>query len=197
MSRTSPKAQRPGPLHRRDEDSRRAPSCCPVRHSSRVRACMHAWVCMASGVVRAYVRDPHVHAGGRLLYVFHSSTQPLLLCGACCVRRALASDKRRGEVKEYLEEIAGDESRGLERWFYDDWLKRVCLWCVAGAVLGPLDCKTSAGACAADVSVSQVLHLTTPYSGVLGGGGGGAHGSGFGLPLGPVVSPGGTQLVVL
>jgi hypothetical protein len=39
-------------------------------------------------------------------------------------RRALASDKRRGEVKEYLEEIAGDESRGLERWFYDDWLKR-------------------------------------------------------------------------
>lgn len=39
-------------------------------------------------------------------------------------RRSLAKEKRRGEVKEYLEEIAGDESRGLERWFYDDWLKR-------------------------------------------------------------------------
>ncbi len=40
-------------------------------------------------------------------------------------RGDLARSKRRGEVRAYLEEIEGDSSRGVERWFYTDWLRKL------------------------------------------------------------------------
>lgn len=39
-------------------------------------------------------------------------------------RQALAKAKRTGATREYLEELAQDESRSAERWFYSEWLKR-------------------------------------------------------------------------
>jgi hypothetical protein len=42
------------------------------------------------------------------------------------LRRNLAKEKRSGgEVNKYLVEIQADESRGLERWFYTDWLQQL------------------------------------------------------------------------
>ena len=39
-------------------------------------------------------------------------------------RRALAKSKRRGSLSSYLDELEGDDSRALERWFYTDWRKK-------------------------------------------------------------------------
>ena len=39
-------------------------------------------------------------------------------------RRSLAKSKRRGALNTYLEELEGDETRGLERWFYTDYLDK-------------------------------------------------------------------------
>ena len=45
--------------------------------------------------------------------------------GVPAERQALGKAKRKGEVREYLEELAStqDPSRAAERWFYSDWLK--------------------------------------------------------------------------
>ncbi|KIZ00637.1 hypothetical protein MNEG_7326 [Monoraphidium neglectum] len=40
-------------------------------------------------------------------------------------RRTLAKEKRAGAVRGYLEEIQNDSDRGLERWFYTDWLRQL------------------------------------------------------------------------
>ena len=35
------------------------------------------------------------------------------------------SPQRKGAMKEYLEElVSDDESRGLERWFYSEWIEK-------------------------------------------------------------------------
>ena len=39
-------------------------------------------------------------------------------------RRSLAKSKRRGALNTYLEDLEGDETRGLERWFYTDYLDK-------------------------------------------------------------------------
>ena len=39
-------------------------------------------------------------------------------------RRSLAKSKRKGALNTYLEELETDESRGLERWFYTDYLQK-------------------------------------------------------------------------
>jgi hypothetical protein len=39
-------------------------------------------------------------------------------------RRSLAKSKRKGALNTYLEELETDESRGLERWFYTDYLRK-------------------------------------------------------------------------
>ena len=40
-------------------------------------------------------------------------------------RRTLAKEKRAGPLRAYLEDIQSDEARGLERWFYTDWLRKL------------------------------------------------------------------------
>lgn len=37
-------------------------------------------------------------------------------------RAELAASKRKGEIKEYLEEVSMDGNRTLEQWFFNDWL---------------------------------------------------------------------------
>ena len=39
-------------------------------------------------------------------------------------RRSLAKSKRKGGLDQYLEGLENDESRGLERWFYTDYLNQ-------------------------------------------------------------------------
>lgn len=38
-------------------------------------------------------------------------------------RQALAKEKRKGDLRGYLEEISVDENKGVERWFYTNWLQ--------------------------------------------------------------------------
>lgn len=38
-------------------------------------------------------------------------------------RLELSKSKRQGEVKQLLDEIEADDSRGAERWFFRDWLQ--------------------------------------------------------------------------
>ncbi|CAG9460923.1 unnamed protein product [Pedinophyceae sp. YPF-701] len=39
-------------------------------------------------------------------------------------RAVVGRSKRMGGIKEYLDDIEGDEERGLERWVYTDWLRQ-------------------------------------------------------------------------
>ena len=38
-------------------------------------------------------------------------------------RATLGKAKRKGQLKQYLDEIDSDQSRGVERWFYTNWLQ--------------------------------------------------------------------------
>eukprot|EP00882_Tetradesmus_deserticola_P011446 GHRQ01012109.1.p1 GENE.GHRQ01012109.1~~GHRQ01012109.1.p1 ORF type:complete len:162 (+),score=43.76 GHRQ01012109.1:227-712(+) len=40
-------------------------------------------------------------------------------------RRALAKEKRSGPLKEYLVELQQNPDKGVERWFYTDWLQQL------------------------------------------------------------------------
>lgn len=40
-------------------------------------------------------------------------------------RVRLARDKKAGTLRKYLEELKEDDGRGLERWFYSEWLRKV------------------------------------------------------------------------
>lgn len=40
-------------------------------------------------------------------------------------RVRLARDKKAGTLRKYLEELKEDDERGLERWFYSEWLRKV------------------------------------------------------------------------
>lgn len=39
-------------------------------------------------------------------------------------RAALSRSKKKGELKEYLDELEGDYDRPVERWFYTNWLQQ-------------------------------------------------------------------------
>ena len=39
-------------------------------------------------------------------------------------RAALGREKRKGELRSYLDGLADDKERGIEKWFYSEWLNK-------------------------------------------------------------------------
>eukprot|EP00239_Pterosperma_sp_CCMP1384_P005976 CAMPEP_0197855932 /NCGR_PEP_ID=MMETSP1438-20131217/27534_1 /TAXON_ID=1461541 /ORGANISM="Pterosperma sp., Strain CCMP1384" /LENGTH=204 /DNA_ID=CAMNT_0043471195 /DNA_START=302 /DNA_END=916 /DNA_ORIENTATION=- len=80
-----------------------------------------------SQVVSSQTFEPQGPGVAQTLVVLVVTLAPALYWWLVLVpseRQSLAKNKRRGEVKEYLEQIEGDESRVMERWFYTDWLQQ-------------------------------------------------------------------------
>ncbi|KAF6266718.1 hypothetical protein COO60DRAFT_1473196 [Scenedesmus sp. NREL 46B-D3] len=82
-------------------------------------------------------------------------------------RRTLAKEKRSGPLNEYLVELQQNPGKGVERWFYTDWLQQLqrrqqlALQAAAKRAAGAAETSTATatGANAATTSTSAAPHM--------------------------------------
>jgi hypothetical protein len=91
-------------------------------------------------------------------------------------RRTLAKEKRAGPLNEYLVELQQDPDKGVERWFYTDWLqqlqRRQQLAAQAAAKRAAASAEAPANAASVSAATNDVAApLTTQQQATAGSGG--------------------------
>jgi hypothetical protein len=100
---------------------------------------------IAEATVRTFEPQMDVQTTGGLLAVFLITTIAGSFWWNIIVpqkRTELSLSKGKGEIKEYLDELReaeGEDSRGLERWLFTDWLRKTPGSMKPGITAHPLD----------------------------------------------------------